>query len=466
MMPGEEGAQVPAAMAADGGWVTAGMLREGGRVPVALLRAEQPAGAVFALGWVMAELFDPRRRVSAAVRQPPFDPDAQLPLVMDLAADPKLVYLAAELAEYLHWFPHLARPLRRVTAQANKKRAAIAAENLATAEAAEAADAADASQPDDVALAAAAAQAATAAPPAPAADAPSGPVSDERAPFSETEFLAAVTGLHEAILDGFADDPERLSAYQLGLSLSDLVWLSHLAAPGEESPFSRPSGLFGMFGRSHLATLHTLLSGAGAQLPTGTAAIVSRSLDNWADWIDVNSARMKSAGADAWSADAEILLEALRVQGWVWRSVLIADPEVSVQPSMRAWVEAGSSIARAARLITEVIVRRFWPIVVIALAALGGLLYLVISNLSGASQVWASLVTVAAVVGSSSYGLGSALSTAFDGVGYEIWSAAKLDASAWNVTWLPALSASTVERIKMERRGVAMPQIRKNLDTP
>jgi hypothetical protein len=469
MMPGEEGAQVPAAMPADGGWVTAGMLREGGRVPVALLRAEQPAGAVFALGWVMAELFDPRRRVSAAVRQPPFDQATQLPLVMDLAADPKLVYLAAELAEYLHWFPHLARPLRRVTAQANKKRAAIAAENLATAEAADAAEAADganAAQPGDGAppqapAAPATDVPATEPPPETATDVPAA-----RAPFSETEFLAAVTGLHQAILDGFADDPERLSAYQLGLILSDLVWLPHVAAPGEESAASRPSGLFGMFGRSHLATLHTLLSGAGAQLPTGTAAIVSRSLDNWADWIDVNSARMKSAGADAWSADAEVLLDALRVQGWVWRSVLIADPEVAVQPSMRAWVEAGSSIARAARLITEVIVRRFWPIVVIALAALGGLLYLVISNLSGASQVWASLVTVAAVVGSSSYGLGSALSTAFDGVGYEIWNAAKLDASAWNITWLPALSASAVERIKMERRGVAMPQIRKNLDTP
>ncbi len=57
-------------------------------------------------------------------------------------------------------------------------------------------------------------------------------------------------------------------------------------------------------------------------------------------------------------------------------------------------------------MIGAVIVRRFWPLVLIGLAALGGLLYLVISNLSGASQVWASLVTVAAVVGSGSWGLG------------------------------------------------------------
>jgi hypothetical protein len=392
----------------------------------------------------MAELFDPRRRVSAAVRQPPFDPDVQLPLVTDLAADPRLVYLAAELAEYLHWFPYLARPLRLVTAQTNKKKAAVAAENLATAEAAATA------QPDDVVHAQAATAAVAAA-----------------ATFSETEFLAAVTALHQAILDGFADDPERLSAYQLGLSLSDLVWLPSGTAPDAGSLAGRPSGLFGLFGRSHLATVHTLLSGAGTQLPSGTAAIVSRSLDNWADWIDVNSARMRSAdGADAWSPDADVVLSALRVQGWVWRSVLIADQGVSVQPGIGAWVQAGASIARAARMISEVILRRFWPVVVIALATLAGLLYLVISNLSGASQVWASLVTVAAVVGSGSWGLGNALSSAFDGVGYEIWNSGKLDAAAWNVTWLPALPAVRGERAKLERRGVAMPQIRKNLDVP
>jgi len=415
--------------------MAAELIVEEGLVPAAMLRARQPAGAVFALGWVMAELFDPRRRASVTEHTPPFNPVTQLPLIADLAADPKLVYLAAEVSELLHWFPALRRSLRLVTAQTNKKKAAIAAENLATAEAADEATA------DDAARAAAVA-----------------------APFSETEFLAAVTGLNQAILDEFADDPERISAYQLGLSLSDLVWLPYIAAPGEESLASRPSGLFGLYARSHLAGVQTLLSGAGTQLPSGAATIVSRSLDNWADWLDVNSARIKSPGADTWSADADTVLRALRVQGWVWRSVLIADPEVAVQPSMGAWVQAGSSIARAARMIGAVIVRRFWPLVVIALAALAGLLYLVISNLSGASQVWASLVTVAAIVGSGTWGLGSGVSQAFGGVGYEIWSAAKLDAAAWGVTWLPALTTSTVERARLEVRGVAMPQIRKNLD--
>ena len=201
MMPGEGG-------------LAAELIVEEGRVPAAMLRARQPAGAVFALGWVMAELFDPRRRASVTERTPPFNPVTQLPLIADLAADPKLVYLAAEVSELLHWFPALRRSLRPVTAQTNKKKAAIAAENLATAEAADEATA------DDVARATAVA-----------------------APFSETEFLAAVTGLNQAILDEFADDPERISAYQLGLSLSDLVWLPYIAAPGEESlgqPAERP----------------------------------------------------------------------------------------------------------------------------------------------------------------------------------------------------------------------------------
>jgi hypothetical protein len=436
--------------------VTTAILVEAGRFTAARLRAEQQAGAVFALGWVMAELFDPRRRVSVTVRQPPFDPDSQLPQVADLAADPKLVLLAAELAEYLHWFPHLATALRPVSAQASRMRSAVERENEAVAEAAARADAAG--QPDDVAR-----------PPDDGAEAASAAVA-ARAPLPAAGFLDAVTELNQAILDEFADDPERLSCYQLGLALSDLVWIPSAAADGRPSAASRPSALFGLFARPHLATVQTLLNGAGRQLPAGAAAIVSRSLDNWADWVDVNSARLRppaaggSPAADEWSPEAGTVLRALRVQGWIWRSVLIAAPEMSVQPGMGAWVQAGSSIARAARMTAEVIIRRFWPLVLIGLAALAGLLYLAIANLSGASQVWTSLATVAVVVGSGTWGLSSGVSSALSGVGYDIWSAAKLDAAAWNVTWLPPLNATAGERIAMERRGVAAPQLRKNLD--
>jgi hypothetical protein len=78
--------------------------------------------------------------------------------------------------------------------------------------------------------------------------------------------------------------------------------------------------------------------------------------------------------------------------------------------------------------------------------------------------VWASLATVAAVLGSGTWGLSNGVSSALSGVGYEVWNAAKLDAAAWGITWLPAVSATTTERAKLEMRGVAMPQVRKSLD--
>jgi hypothetical protein len=359
--------------------------------------------------------------------------------VPDLGPDAKLVFLAAELTELVWWYHKLKAPAAAVTGETKKLKAAVAAESVTLGEAAADADAAESAE---------------------AAEAGHGGTA-----FSAAAFLTAVSELNQAILDEFADTPERLSAYQLGLALSDLTWLPRKPEPGSQgSDASRPSALVGLFSRTQLAATKTLLSGAGSQLPASAAAIVSLSLDNWADWLDVNAAGFTESGADAWSGKADVVLGALRVQGWVWYSVLIADPEVSAAPSMGAWVQAGSSIARATAKITGVVLRRFWWLVLIALAVLGGLLALVIVNLSGAGQVWASLATVAAVVGASGVGVGSGVSSAFDAVGYEIWAAAKLDASAWNVTWLPALAATAAERTRLEGRGVAAPQIRKSLD--
>lgn len=410
----------------------------------AIKRTEPAPGAVFSLGWLMAELFDPRRRVSVTVRQPSFSAAVQLPQVPDLAPDPKLVFLAAELTELMRWFPKLDQPLSRVTEQTDKVAALVTAETLAQ-------------------ITAAQQTAATGA----AATAPVSPVqAGGPQQFSQGAFLAAVSGLNQAILDEFADDPEKLSAYQLGLALSDLVWLPYIPEPGRDPDpeAGRPGALFGQFSRPQMATLKTLISGAGAQLPRSAGAVVSRSLDNWADWLDVNMTSIKPSGTDTWSARAVTVLRALRVQGWVWRAVLIADPEVRLEPSMAAWVHAATGIAQATRKVSGAVLRRFWPVLVILLAALGGLLYLVISNLNGASQVWASMVTVVAVVGCGGAGLSTGVSRSLGGVGFEVWSAAKQDAEAWGVTWLPALVPTATQRTKLDNRGVPIPQLRKNLD--
>ena len=355
-----------------------------------------PVGSVFALGWLLAELFDDRRRKSFDVRQPAFNQAVQLPLIANLD-DPELLnFLVTDLHDLLTAFPAVSDA--QVQAEAAKK------------------------QPGSAEL------------------------------FNQANFDQEVGKLHLAILDEFADNQPQLNAYQLGLALSDMCWLP--TADGLDS-------FIGMFKRGQVAAMQTWLNGAGAAIPPSTAAIVGQSLSHWADWVDVNAPKMQAG-----NTNTDAVISALQVQGGVWHSVLTADPEVSLDPGMGAWVQAGSAIARAAQLMSAVILRRFWPIVLITAAALAGLLYLVIANLSGASQVWASLVTIAALVGASGAGLGTGVSRAFGGVGYEIWNAAKLEAQAWSITWLPSIQQGTTQRVKLETRGVAAPKIRKNIDTP
>ncbi len=366
-------------------------------VPV-IVPASPPVGAAVSLGWLMAKLFDSRRRASVSGRVPPFDKTVQLPLVADLDFFELLKFLVTDLHDLVGAYPGVSDA--DVQAEAAKR--------PGTAE-----------------------------------------------PFDQGGFDAAVGTLHLAILDKLADDDPQLNAYQLGLALSDMCWLA--------TPAAGPDTFIAMFKRDQVAVMQTWLDGAGAAIPPSAASIVGESLSKWADWTDVNVPQIR-ATANVWAASPEVVTGALRVQGEVWHSVLTADPNVSLDPGMGAWVQAGSAIVRAVRTVTGSILRRFWPLVVLGAAVLGGLLYLVISNLSGASQAWASLVTVGAILGAGGAGLGSAVSRALGGIGSEIWTAAKLDAQAWNITWLPAVQQGAVQRTKLDARGVAAPRIRKNVD--
>ena len=356
-----------------------------------------PPGTAFALGWLMAELFDDRRRRILDVRQPPFSQAVQLPLVADLDEADLLKFLVTDLRDLLKPYHDVSDA--RVQAEAAKRRPGSAD------------------------------------------------------PFDKAVFDKEVNALHLAILDRLADDQQQLNAYQLGLALSDLCWL-----PG-------PEGLelmTGILRRDQVAAMQTWLNGAGTAIPPATGAIVGQSLGHWADWADVNAATLRATGAG--TALTTTVISALRVQGAVWHSVLTADPDVSLNPAMGAWVQAGSAMARAVRMVSGVILRRFWPVVLIALAALAGLLYLVIANLSGAGQVWGSLVTVIAVVGATGGGIFGGVSRALGGVGYDIWNAARREAQVWSITWLPPMMQSARQRAKLESRGVAAPNIRKNLE--
>jgi len=279
--------------------------------------------------------------------------------------------------------------------------------------------------------------------------------SDVQAAWQKREyavFETAVQDLHLKILQQLIGDEQKLAAYQLGTALNDLCWLGGQAGPDV---------FLGEFSRPRLATLQAWLAKASGTLPPQSAPTVSWSLQNWQDWTDINAKRL----AGGWTGDRVVVAAALQTQGQAWHALLAGQTDISGQTSVDAWVEAGESILRSTRLLGLRILRRFWPVVVVILAATGGLLYVVSANATGTSAVWASLVTVAGAFGISGASLRAAAKRAFSGLEQDLTRAAVTDARAWSVTWLPTLPQGLMQRSELRSRGVDAPHVKKGLET-
>jgi hypothetical protein len=264
-------------------------------------------------------------------------------------------------------------------------------------------------------------------------------------------FSDEVMILHLEILHQLADDPQQLSAYQLGLTLFDTC----------VPPTGTADATFVLqqFSRSRLATMQAWLAEASSVLLPQAGATVSRSLQNWQDWADINASQLNSGA----TATNDAVAEALGAQASAWHALLSGETNLNGELSADAWVQAGQSILRTIRLLTLTIVRRFWVALLVVAAATGGLLYLATANTSGTATVWTSLVTVAAAFGVTGAGLrATALKTA-GGIEDDIKNAAELDARAWSVTWLPNLKQGPVQRYRLASRGVGAPQVKKGI---
>jgi nitroreductase len=270
----------------------------------------------------------------------------------------------------------------------------------------------------------------------------------------EKVLAATLRDLHQAILDQLVGNDQQIGAYQLGLMLSDTCWLPTVAGG--------PETFMVMFQRGQVAALKTWLASAGDAIPAGSAGIVGNSVENWQDWIEVNA----QAISKDWTTGgrAEQIIKALHIQSMVWHSVLVGDPQTSGAPSMSAWLQASSAVVRAARTVTVSVLRRFWWLLLLVAAVIAAVLALVIVNLHGASQVWTSILWVGGSVGISGAGLLSTVGKALSGVGSEVWVAARADALAWNVTWLPTLEQSRSQRRSLDRAGLAMPELNPDLE--
>jgi hypothetical protein len=88
-------------------------------------------------------------------------------------------------------------------------------------------------------------------------------------------------------------------------------------------------------------------------------------------------------------------------------------------------------------------------------------MYLAITQSQGTMKAWTGLVTALASVGISTAGLKSGSQKVAKGIEQDVWSAASLDARAWEVTWLPPFPTrkrGPIRRFKMHWRGLAAGQ--------
>jgi hypothetical protein len=258
--------------------------------------------------------------------------------------------------------------------------------------------------------------------------------------------------LHFGALDALeCKDPSQAASYELGRALSDLCWLpdsDHPLPPGTR----RVDVLLGQFRRDRLAGLQGWLDQMGTLAPQ-TAPIVSRSVQNWSVWVDANAKKLTSA----WDAHESVVVGALRNQSTAWYQLLSSERTEPIHPPMGAWIHAGESIVRSTRALFVRVVSWFWPVILVILAATGGLLYLALNDAEGTARVWTSILTVVAGLTAAGFSIRTGATHLAGGLEQTVWQAAELEARAWAVTWLPTIHQGWLSRYRLRRAGVDPP---------
>ena len=271
----------------------------------------------------------------------------------------------------------------------------------------------------------------------------------------------ALRRLHFRALDTLeCEDPSQAASYELGRALSDLCWMpdsDHQLKEGTR----RVDVLFDQFRRDRLAILQGWLEQMSTLAPQ-TAPIVSRSVQNWSDWLDANAKKLKSD----WAAHESTVVAALRNQSTAWYQLLSSERTEPVHPPMGAWIHAGEAIVRSTRALFVRVVSWFWPVIVVILAATGGLLYLALNDAEGTARVWTSILTIAAGLGAAGFSIRSGATRLSGGLEQTVWQAAELEARAWAVTWLPTIHQGWLSRYRLRQAGVDPPSTRRVSSRP
>jgi len=273
---------------------------------------------------------------------------------------------------------------------------------------------------------------------------------------ADDQFSAKLSDLHLRILEALTAGPaDTLLAYQLGRSLRDTVNPPLVQAQAGKPP---APALDQQLRRDRIAKLQEWLATLAPQLPAHAAAVVATSLGRWSEFSAVTLGTNSQLRSGDRTGTEAAMRKYLLPQGDTWLMLLIGTRPTAGLLSPEAYVAAAeAALRRSARSVRQVL-QHYWLAVIIAAAALGGVLYLAISNLGGAAKVWTSIAAVGTSLGISANSIMSTTRRLAAEAERPVFAMAEEDAMAWAVTTMPPdVNLSYRGARKLRKAGVAPP---------
>ena len=263
-----------------------------------------------------------------------------------------------------------------------------------------------------------------------------------------------LTTLNLSILAALtAAPPEVQLAYELGRSLRDTVNPPPQNAPVDQSP---APALATQLARDRVAKLQEWLGTLSCEFPQHAAAVVATSLGRWSEFaaVTVGVTRSELKKDDA-RAVAPALCEHLLPQGDVWLMLLTGARPAAGLLSPEAYVAAGEVALRRSGAIARRVLLHYWAAALIIAAVLGGILYLTISTLSGAAEVWTSIAAIGGCAGVSANTMASTMARLAAEAEQPVFAMAEEDAMAWAITSMPAVDLTSRGVRRLRKAGIA-----------
>jgi hypothetical protein len=204
--------------------------------------------------------------------------------------------------------------------------------------------------------------------------------------------------------------------------------------------FAAKEALIKQLSRARVAKIQEWLSTLTPDLPDDAAAIVGASIGRWADLtstiFDSNSPGRLRRSQSALEVAGE-LTRSLLPQGDAWINLLVGAESSVGLLTPEAFVAAGeAALNRTARILWK-IASRYWYALGILAIAVAAALFFAARDVGGAAKVWTQIGTVAAALGITAKGIGTAMARLSAGAEKPIYGLEKVDAMAWSVTTIP-----------------------------